>query len=102
MRVLVTGGSGLVGSALKNIVESKQPTKTEAGLQGSTWIFVSSKDADLRNWEQTRRLFEEQRPTHVIHLAGYVGGLFKNMRDPVQFFEYNTAINTNVLRASHH
>lgn len=39
-KILVTGGSGLVGSAIKQVAESN-PT------EGEEWIFCSSKDADL-------------------------------------------------------
>ena len=39
--VLVTGGTGLVGSAIKYIIETEEKKENE------TWIFVSSKDADL-------------------------------------------------------
>ncbi len=31
-----------------------------------------------------RRLFEQHRPTYVIHLAARVGGLFANMADQVK------------------
>lgn len=38
--ILVTGGSGLVGTAIKNIIEeNKRPDEK--------WIFVGSKDANL-------------------------------------------------------
>ena len=33
----------------------------------------------------TRALFERHRPTHVIHLAAMVGGLFKNMKFKLDF-----------------
>ncbi len=39
--VLVTGGTGLVGSAIKYIVENEDKRENE------TFIFLSSKDADL-------------------------------------------------------
>lgn len=39
-KILVTGGSGLVGSAIKKVVEL-EPNDDEE------WIFCSSKDADL-------------------------------------------------------
>lgn len=32
-----------------------------------------------------KRLFEKVRPTHVIHLAAMVGGLFKNMKYNLDF-----------------
>ena len=33
----------------------------------------------------TRHLFEKHKPTHVIHLAAMVGGLFKNMKYKLDF-----------------
>uniref|UniRef100_A0A8C0E105 GDP-L-fucose synthase n=1 Tax=Balaenoptera musculus TaxID=9771 RepID=A0A8C0E105_BALMU len=41
MRILVTGGSGLVGRAIQKVVADG------ARLPGEDWVFVSSKDADL-------------------------------------------------------
>lgn len=42
MRVLVTGGSGLVGSAIQKVVQ-----REEAEEDGDVWSFVNSSDADL-------------------------------------------------------
>jgi hypothetical protein len=39
--VLVTGGSGLVGSAIKKVVETEEKREDEK------WIFLGSKDGDL-------------------------------------------------------
>ncbi len=39
--VLVTGGTGLLGSALKEVVDEEHDV-TE------TWVFLGSKDGDLR------------------------------------------------------
>jgi hypothetical protein len=33
----------------------------------------------------TEALFEKHKPTHVIHLAAMVGGLFKNMSHNLDF-----------------
>jgi GDP-L-fucose synthase len=38
---LVTGGSGLVGSAIKQVVDRD-------AVEGEKWIFLSSKDGDLK------------------------------------------------------
>lgn len=35
--------------------------------------------------EQTRAIFDHHQPTHVIHLAAMVGGLFKNMKFKLDF-----------------
>ena len=88
--VLVTGGSGLVGRAVAAEVQD---------AAGETWVFCCSRDADLRDRAQTFALWERVRPTHVLHLAAKVGGLFMNMRCPVEMFNDNIAINTNVMEA---
>lgn len=81
--VLITGGSGLVGSAF--------PDKC---------MKVSSKDADLRDFNQTLELFVSLKPKYVIHTAARVGGLFANMNAPAEFYRENILINTNVLEAA--
>uniref|UniRef100_A0A667YHW9 GDP-L-fucose synthase n=1 Tax=Myripristis murdjan TaxID=586833 RepID=A0A667YHW9_9TELE len=85
MCVLVTGGSGLVGRAIEHVVQE------EGGkLEGEEWIFLSSKDADLVDVGQTRALFEKYRPTHVIHLAAKVGGLYLHMKSNLHFLILQT------------
>lgn len=44
--VLVTGGSGLVGEAVKHVI-AKENGRFGA-LQDEEWVFLSSKDGDLR------------------------------------------------------
>lgn len=94
MIVLVTGGTGLVGKAIEAVV------KADPECVDDTWFFASSKDADLRDREQTRALFERVKPTHVIHLAAMVGGLFRNMKYKVEFYRENVLINDNVMECS--
>ncbi|XP_011186277.2 probable GDP-L-fucose synthase [Zeugodacus cucurbitae] len=89
-KVLVTGGTGLVGNALKTIID-ESGTKDE-------WIFVGSSDADLTDGNATRALFERVKPTHVVHLAAMVGGLFHNMNNNLDFLRRNLQINDNVLQ----
>ncbi|XP_016098313.1 GDP-L-fucose synthase-like isoform X1 [Sinocyclocheilus grahami] len=96
MRVLVTGGSGLVGRAIERVVKKEGKER-----EGEEWIFLSSKEANLVSAEETRAAFEKHRPTHVIHLAAMVGGLYKNMRQNLDFWRNNVHINDNVLNMSH-
>jgi len=88
--VLVTGGSGLVGQAIKSYVDTN-------GRDGEEWIFLSSKDGDLRDRKETDAIFDRHKPTHVIHLAAKVGGLFANMKQKVEFYRENTLINDNIM-----
>lgn len=91
--ILVTGGSGLVGHGIRAAIE-------QAGDK-RRWVWLSSKEGDLRDWCATNAIFARYQPTHVIHLAARVGGLFANMRAKLDFFRDNMLINDNVLRACH-
>jgi GDP-L-fucose synthase len=90
--ILVTGGSGLVGKAIEKISSNFPHFK---------FHFVGSKDADLSSLSETRELFRRISPSHVIHLAAYVGGLFKNMNHKVEMLEKNLQINYNVVKCCH-
>ena len=92
MKILITGGSGLVGSAIKSL--SKNNDKHQ-------FIFLNSKDCDLKNFEDTNKLFKEINPEYIIHLAACVGGLYKNLNNKVQMLEDNLLINFNVLKSAH-
>lgn len=92
-KVLVTGGSGLVGHGLQSVQDAYPDLEL---------ICVSSRDADLRNAEELRELLKKHAPLNgIIHCAANVGGLFKNMKYPVEMLEDNLLMNTNVLREAH-
>ncbi|KAI5476648.1 hypothetical protein MNV49_007426 [Pseudohyphozyma bogoriensis] len=99
--VLVTGGSGLVGSALKYVIEN-EPVGSRYGkaTEDEQWIFLSSKDGDIRDLKETEAIFAKYKPTHVIHLAALVGGLFKNMKYKLTFLRDNCLMNDNILWAA--
>ncbi|XP_064410587.1 GDP-L-fucose synthase [Latimeria chalumnae] len=94
-RILVTGGTGLVGKAIETVVRKGEKRPDEE------WIFISSKDADLTNTAETKALFDKHRPTHVIHLAAMVGGLFRNIKYNLEFWRKNVHINDNVLHTAY-
>jgi len=87
MKILVTGGNGLVGKHLQDILPDA--------------IYVSSKDYDLTQSYQAHRLMYKERPDVVIHLAARVGGILDNITNPVDYLEQNILINTNVLKHCH-
>lgn len=91
MKLLITGGSGMVGYGLKNIIKDSDYET----------IFMSSKMCDLTDEKATIDFFMKEKPDLVIHLAAMVGGLFKNMNYKVDMLEKNVSINTNVLKACH-
>jgi len=84
MKVLVTGGSGLVGKAIQEL----RPE----------WVYVNStKYGSLTDVNNVCKMFESVKPDAVVHLAANVGGLFKNMNKRLEMFEDNVRMNTNVL-----
>ena len=87
MKILVTGGNGLVGIHLQDILPDA--------------IYVSSKDCDLTQNYEVHRLMYKEKPDVVIHLAARVGGILDNINYPVDYLEENIMINTNVLRKCH-
>lgn len=79
MSKLITGGTGLIGSAFKEGVK------------------VGSKDYDLTNNLEVDKMFKDHKPRIVIHTAAMVGGVGANMEYPANFFYNNIMINTNVI-----
>ena len=68
-RIIITGGTGLVGTAIRSI--SHKYNECE-------FVYISSNEYDLTSIEKTREMFEFNKPNYVIHLAANVGGLYKN------------------------
>ena len=87
MKILVTGGSGLVGKHLRDILPDA--------------IYISSKDYNLTRIDEVRDMMNEYEPAIVIHLAARVGGIIDNINHPVDYLEENILMNTNVLKVCH-
>lgn len=93
--ILVTGGTGLVGKGVQEALEKEKSSGN--GVSDEEWVFLSSKDGDFRKFEDAKKIFEKYKPTHCLHLAAFVGGLFKNMKFKVEFFRWNIQMNDNVM-----
>ncbi len=79
-RVVVTGGSGFLGSFVVEALHQR----------GAAEVFVPrSKDYDLRDIEAVRRMLHDARPNVIIHLAAHVGGIGANRTHPAEFFYDN-------------
>jgi GDP-L-fucose synthase len=82
-RITVTGGRGFLGRHLVRRLREDRGCKT---------VFIADlPEYDLRDLGSIRRMFDEQRPDIVIHLAAVVGGIGANREKPGQFF-YDNAI----------
>ena len=83
MNLLVTGGSGLVGKHLQDIL--------------SDAIYISSKDFDLTDIDRVDAMIDFFRPNIVVHLAARVGGILDNITYPVDYLEQNILMNTKLM-----
>ena len=86
MKILVTGGNGMVGKHLQEIL----PNAT----------YIGSKECNLTSWKETEYMMFLHKPDHIIHLASKVGGIQDNIAKPAEYFEDNILINTHILKAS--
>ena len=87
-RILITGGTGMLGQAFENVHE------------GHEIIKVGTSKWDLTRYDDALDMFETIRPTACIHLAARVGGVKANTDNMADFCTDNLSINTNVLRAA--
>ncbi|OGR97992.1 MAG: hypothetical protein A2902_00165 [Elusimicrobia bacterium RIFCSPLOWO2_01_FULL_64_13] len=85
-KILVTGGAGLLGSALKGLCPEA--------------VYVTREDADLTDPRRTRELFESIRPEAVLHCSARVGGVKINAEKGDEMFAENVQINASVLSAA--
>ena len=85
-RVLITGGTGLIGTNLQNRLKA----------DGYDSVAVGSA-YDLRDPDRARQLFEDVAPTFVFHLAAKVGGIYANSNYKADFYSDNVLINTHVV-----
>lgn len=89
-RIFVTGGTGLVGRNLKDVLSA-------AGLD---YRAPSSTEVNLLDPNAVYGALDAYRPDLVIHCAGIVGGIAANIAEPYSFCDQNTQMGLNLLRAS--
>ena len=90
MRILVTGGSGMIGQTLQSLVKTSSDHE---------WLFPSSKEMNLMDIDHIEAYIKNHKPNFVIHLAANVGGLFKNLSLRVEMLHDNLMMNENILKA---
>lgn len=90
-RILLTGGSGFLGSHLKHAL---------AGA-GARHVFAPRKrEFDLTQAASIDRLFETVSPQVLIHAAAVVGGIGANMAEPGRFFYENAIMGIQLIEAA--
>jgi len=80
-KILVTGGTGLVGSR----------------FVGDDYIKVGSKDINLLNQNSIEEFLKDKNVDGIIHCAARVGGVKGNMTYPGEFTYENLKMNTGII-----
>jgi GDP-L-fucose synthase len=86
-RVTVTGGRGFLGRPLVDML-----AEADASV-----ITFSSSDYDLRSQSDVAKLYRDQEPQVVIHLAARVGGIGANRDNPGKFFYDNAVMGIELM-----
>ena len=90
-RICITGGDGFLGRHLQ------AELKADAGAGDENILIPLIDDYDLTAETDVVRMYDEMKPTVVIHLAAQVGGIGANRENPGRFFYANMAMGLHLI-----
>lgn len=101
MKILVTGGSGYIGSFMVNrllsdshevvVFDRQKPSFPEESVE-----YISG---DLRNADDIQNIFNNRSFDAIIHFAAVIS-MGESMKDPYKYFENNTYGSLNLFQAA--
>jgi GDP-L-fucose synthase len=91
-RVTVTGGRGFLGRQVVRLIES----------EGANVATFSSAEYNLTKQADVARMYGDQQPEIVIHLAARVGGIGANRDNPGSFFYENAVMGIELMEQARH
>ena len=91
MRILLTGGGGMVG---QNILEHESASEHEI-------LAPPRSELDLLDRSKIDAYLENFSPDFVIHAAGRVGGIRANIASPLEFLVENLNMALNLFESAH-
>jgi GDP-L-fucose synthase len=92
VRLLVTGGNGMLGRSVVSQWESQRPD--------DDLVVITRAEVDLRDKAATRAVIEKARPDAIIHAAAKVGGIGQKTAEPTPFLLDNILLDSSVLSAA--
>ncbi len=88
--VLITGGSGMVGRNLKFSLK----------MNNVKYLSPSSKVLNLSHIKSIETFFKKNEFDYIVHCAGLVGGIEKNIINQLAFYQENLEIGYNLVNTA--
>jgi GDP-L-fucose synthase len=92
VRLLVTGGNGMLGRSIVSQWQEQRPS--------DDLTIVTRAEVDLRDKAATRVVIEKAAPDAIIHAAAKVGGIGQKTAEPTGFLLDNVLLDSSVLSAA--
>jgi len=89
-RIVITGGDGFLGRHL-------QQELLQRGVKSENLLVPVSQEYNLTQQNDVERMYNDMRPSVVIHLAAQVGGIGANRSNPGRFFYANMAMGLHLI-----
>ena len=90
--VSITGGNGFLGKHVIKRLKQRNCKKIS---------IVDHKKYNLVDGRDIQRMYDDQKPDIIFHLAAVVGGIGINQKNPGKFFYENAMINLQVIHGAY-
>jgi GDP-L-fucose synthase len=87
-RILITGGTGLVGSSIVRALIKKKYKNI---------YFPNKKEMNLLDKKNVLKILKKIQPDYIFAPAAFVGGIEANMNDPINFLSRNILMQNNLI-----
>ncbi|MCK4430104.1 MAG: GDP-L-fucose synthase [Candidatus Aminicenantes bacterium] len=92
-RITVTGGKGFLGTHLVRKLREERNCKNVS--------IADLPDYNLIDISDIKKMFDDQKPDIIIHLAAVVGGIGANKENPGKYFYDNAMMGIQLIHEAH-
>lgn len=100
MKILITGGSGLLGQYLNIALSKRHNILTLYNSNIGNCSSFNSQKIDIRNQKKLKEIFYNFKPEIVIHSAAITSALLDNKYSLKDYFDSNVSVTENISQLS--